>query len=382
MTSRNNEFHVGRPNIGDQRVFFERLHEILESRWLTNEGPYSLDLEQHIAEYIGVKHCIAVCNATIGLEIAIRALGLTGEVIVPSFTFVATVHALQWHGIKPVFCDVHPSNHSLDPSRVERLITKQTTGVLGVHLWGQVCDVRSLQEIVDRHDLRLLLDAAHALGCSNSDGMAGTFGDAEVFSLHATKFINSFEGGAITTNNDVLAKKMRHMRNFGIAGYDQVDGLGINGKMHEVSAAMGLTNMESLEEFVRVNRRNYEAYQEGLAEVLGITLMRYEGERCNYQYVVATIDPDVSAVSRDDLLTFLHSKQVFARRYFYPGCHRAEPYRTLYPNADDRLPETNRLCHQVLVLPTGTAVTVKDIAWICQLIRHAMAGGLAVNGLN
>ena len=181
-----------------------------------------------------------MCNATVALEIAIRAMGMSGEVIVPSFTFVATAHALQWQEITPVFCDIDPRTHNLDPNRIEEMITPRTTGIIGVHVWGRPCAVDALAEIAQRRHLKLLFDAAHAFGCSYQGQMIGNFGDAEVFSFHATKFFNTFEGGAVVTNDDELAAKMRLMKNFGFHGYDNVIYVGTNGKMSEVSAAMGL----------------------------------------------------------------------------------------------------------------------------------------------
>ena len=235
--------HVGRPNIGDRQRLLTRIEDMLDRRWFTNNGPYVQAFERQIAEYVGVKHCVAMCNATIALEIAIRAAGLRGEVIVPSFTFIATAHALQWQEITPVFCDVAPGSHHLDPTQVERLITPRTTGIIGVHVWGVPCDIEALTEISQRRGLSLMFDAAHAFSCSYKGRLIGGFGDAEVFSFHATKFLNAFEGGVVTTNNDHLAERMRFMRNFGFAGIDDVDYVGTNGKMTEVCAAMGLKKL-------------------------------------------------------------------------------------------------------------------------------------------
>src|SRR5438552_5033660 len=232
--------HVGRPNIGDRTRLLDRFNQILDSRCLTNDGPFVKEFEQRIADLVGVKHCIAMCNGTVALEIAIRALGMTGEVIVPSFTFIATAHALQWQGITPVFCDIDPRTHTLDPNKVENLITPRTTGVIGVHVWGHTCNIDALAEITARHGLKLIFDAAHAFACSYKGRMIGSFGNAEVFSFHATKFFNTFEGGAVVTNDDELAAKIRLMKNFGFSGYDTVSYIGTNGKMNEVSAAMGL----------------------------------------------------------------------------------------------------------------------------------------------
>ncbi|MBO9309160.1 MAG: aminotransferase class I/II-fold pyridoxal phosphate-dependent enzyme [Chloroflexi bacterium] len=366
--------HVGRPNIGNRQAFIRRVEDMLDRRWFTNNGPYVQEFERRIAEMVGVKHCIAMCNATIGLEIATRAAGLRGEVIVPSFTFIATAHALQWQEITPVFCDVAPGSHHIDPAQVERMITPRTTGIIGVHVWGVPCDIEALTEIAQRRGLHLMFDAAHAFGCSYRGRMIGSFGEAEIFSFHATKFLNSFEGGAVCTNDDQLAERMRFMRNFGFAGVDDVDFIGTNGKMTEVCAAMGLTLLESLDEIIAINRRNYLAYRRVLAPLEGIQLYTYdESERCNYQYVIVEVDETKTGISRDALVKVLQAENVLARRYFYPGAHQMEPYRSYFPHARLLLPETERLVQRVMSLPTGTAVSVQDIEKIGAIIEAAIA---------
>jgi dTDP-4-amino-4,6-dideoxygalactose transaminase len=361
---------VGRPNIGNRERLLARINDMLDRRWLSNNGAFVQEFEQRIADYLGVKHCIAVCNGTIALELVIRALELKGEVIIPSFTFIATAHALQWQEITPVFCDVEPKTHTLNPWRVESLITPRTSGIMGVHVWGQPCDVETLTEIANKHHLKLMFDASHAFGCSHGGRMIGNFGSAEVFSFHATKFMNTFEGGAIVTNDDELNQKLRLMKNFGFSGFDNVIYLGTNGKMSEVSAAMGLTSLESIEEFIEVNRRNYQCYQEGLANIPGVSLFSVnEAEKHNYQYIVLEIDEEETQVSRDMLIKILHAENVIARRYFYPGCHRMEPYRSYFPHAGLLLPETEHLCQRVLILPTGTAISTTDINNVCEIIK-------------
>ena len=261
-----------------------------------------------------------------------------------------------------------------DPVQVEALITPRTSGILGVHLWGRVCDADALEEIAGRHRLKLLFDAAHAFGCARGGRKVGGFGDAEVFSFHATKFLNSFEGGAIVTNNDALADKVRLMRNFGFADYDKVVEIGTNGKMSEPSAAMGLTSLESMDEFITLNQRNHECYQRELSGVQGVKLLNYETppSMANYQYVVIEIEQEITGITRDILLSVLHAENIFARRYFYPGCHLAEPYRSLYPESRARLGNTERLGETVLALPTGTSVDLDDIRHICEIINFVI----------
>jgi dTDP-4-amino-4,6-dideoxygalactose transaminase len=364
------QLHVGCPNIGDREQLRARIEDILDRRWLTNHGPYVQAFEERLCNYLGAKHCIAVCNATVGLEIAIRGLGLVGEVIVPSFTFPATAHALAWQGMTPVFCDVDPETHNIDPEQVERLITPRTTGILGVHVWGNACDADALADIAARKGLRLLFDAAHALGCGHDGQMIGNFGDAEVFSFHATKFVNSGEGGAIVTNDDELAETLRRLRSFGLENGDVVE-VGVNGKMNELTAAMGLTSLESCATFIDRNRSNYLAYQSALAGVQGLKLFTPRTTVHNYQYVVVEVDQRQAGLSRDQLVELLHANNVLAKKYFSPGCHRMEPYRRLSDVASHPLPHTERLCGRLLQLPTGSAIDADDIRQIGELL-HGM----------
>ena len=375
----NEQLHVGRPNIGNRERFIERINDMFDRHWLTNNGPFVQEFEQKMAEFLGVRHCIAICNATIGLEIAARALGLNGEVIIPSFTFVATAHSLQWQEITPVFCDIDPYTHNIDPERITQLITPRTSGILGVHVWGRACQVEQLTEIAEQHGLRLMFDAAHALGSTHRGKKIGGFGNLEVFSFHATKFFNSFEGGMISTNNDDLAETIRSMRNFGFAGMDNVTNVGTNGKMSEISAAMGLTSFECLDDFIRINRENYLMYSKGLKGIPGIRMIEYDSkEHNNYQYIVIEIDKTKTGIDRDTILNLLHAENIRVRRYFYPGCHQMEPYRSYFPNAGLLLPETEKLTVKVLQFPNGTAVEDGEIEVICDLVRFIVANGAQI----
>lgn len=365
---------VGRPNVGDVDGVLDRIRGVLESGRLTNRGPLVRQFEEQVAKRVGVRHCIAMCNATVALEIVTRALGMSGEVIVPSMTFVATAHALQWQQITPVFCDIDPRTHNLDVDAIESLITPRTTGIVGVHLWGRPCEVQGLTRIADRHGLRLVFDAAHAFGSSYRGRMIGGFGDAEVFSFHATKVLNTFEGGAVVTDDDALAEKIRLMQNFGFSGYDNVIHVGTNGKMSEVSAAMGLASLDHFEDFVTRNRENALRYRGRLQGLPGIKVLPWnEDERFNYHYIVVEIDEQIAGISRDTLLEVLHAENILARRYFFPGAHRMEPYRSYFPHAGLLLPHTEALLERVLVLPTGSAVGVDDIDGIVDVMALAIA---------
>jgi dTDP-4-amino-4,6-dideoxygalactose transaminase len=361
--------HVGRPNVVNRERFMQLTADILDRLWLSNNGPLVQEFERKLAAFLGVKHCIAVCNATVGLEIAIRALKFEGEVIVPSYTFVATAHALHWQGITPVFADIDPVTQCLDPDAVRQMITPKTTGIIGVHLWGRAAEIADLETLAREHDLKLIFDAAHAFGCSHGGTMIGSFGACEVFSFHATKFLNSFEGGVIATNDDELAHTCGLMRNFGFAGYDRVIHPGTNGKMVEVCAAMGLSNLEQIDTVIEANARNYHAYQRGLEDVPGVDLLTYsENERNNFQYMVLEVDHKKLGRSRDEVVKALQAENVLARRYFWPGCHRMKPYCDLFPWVDRLLPHTNAVAEKVVVLPTGTAIGPEEIEMICRII--------------
>ncbi len=361
--------HVGAPNIGDKELFQTYVGTMFDRCWLTNHGELVLQFEKELQAELGVKHCIAMCNGTVALEIAIRALGLTGEVIIPSLTFVATAHALQWQGITPVFCDVDPATRCIDPNEIERHITPRTTGILGVHVYGHGCDTDALQALADSNDLKLMFDAAHAFGNMCNGKKIGNFGECEVFSFHATKFFNSFEGGAVATNNGELAEKIRFMQNFGFADMDRVEHVGTNGKMTEVCAAMGLANLQCVGRFREINRRNLTAYAQGFSRIGGLKLLGYGADSAaNNQYVVVEVGPGFP-LSRDRLMERLHDEKVLVRRYFWPGCHRMEPYRSLYPEVGENLPVTEAFLEKVLLFPTGSAISVPMVGQVLALVE-------------
>ncbi len=375
------ELRVGRPNIGDRAALFARLDRMLDSGALANRGPFVLELEAALRSYLGVRHAITVCNATIGLGVAARAMGLAGEVIVPSFTYIATPQALAWLGITPVFCDVDPDTHNLDPRQLEVLITPRTTGILPVHVWGRPCDTQAIERVACAHGLEILYDAAHAFGCSHGSRMIGNFGHAEVFSFHATKFFNTFEGGAITTNDDDLAAKIVAMTNFGHRAEGGVAHLGTNAKMTEVCAAMGLSSFERVETFIGANRARHETYRRELAGLPGVRFVEYDArERCNFQYVILEVDPTRAGLSRDTLQTVLAAENVIARKYFHPACHQVEAFRAPTTTRGTQLPHAEALAARCLSLPTGASASVDDIEVICNVIRQAIAAAPILRG--
>lgn len=374
--------HVGSPNIIGRDALLHRIGLALERCRLTNNGPYVRELEGQIASFAGVENCVAVTNGTMALEIALRALDVTGEAIVPAMTFVATAHALRWHGIQPVFCDIDPATHNIDPRQVEKRITPRTSAVVAVHLWGRPSDHESLARTAAGHGLKLIYDASHAFACSHNMAMIGGFGDAEIYSFHATKFFHTFEGGAIVTNDGALAERARLFRNFGFAGQDRVISVGTNAKMNEISAAMGLTLMEHLDEIVRHNYCNYRTYEEGFSALPGVRLIEHdEKEKNNYQYIVICVDESAAGISRDLLLEVLRAENVLVRRYFYPGCHRMEPYASDPLYAELQLPETDKVLGQVLSFPTGLAVSPRVVERICAIVEFAVQHGEEIDAV-
>ncbi len=365
--------YVGRPNTGDTERFLGRVEDILRRRWLSNNGVYVQSLEERIAELLGVPACVAVCNGTLGLQLVIRALGLRGRILVPSFTFVATAHAPVWEGLWPVFADIHAGDHTLSVQSCRQLITDEVSAVVPLHTWGSPADISGIQDFAAEHRLRVIYDAAHAFGASYRNTMIGGFGDAEVFSFHATKFINCLEGGAICTHDTALAGELRLLRNFGFAGLDTVVSLGTNAKMNEISAAMGLTLLEQLDDLIEVNRRLHARYAELLSGVPGLRLLTSpDGERANFQYVVCEIDPTRAGLTRDQMVELLVAENVLARKYFYPGCHRLEPYRSDPRTAAAELPVTERVAAEVMVLPTGTALGDGDVTGVAELMLFCL----------
>ena len=325
---------------------------MLDRAWLTNAGPLVRELEEEIASVCEVDHCVTVANGTLALQIATRALGMSGEVIMPAFTFVATAHALLWQGAAPIFADIDPRTHQIDPRAVQGLITDDTTGIVGVHLWGHPAPIAELTALAADAGVPLVFDAAHAFGTRVDNRPIGAFGDAEVFSFHATKVFNTLEGGAVLTNNADLAERTRLMRNFGFVDYDKVIYPGTNGKLNEASAAVGLANLVDLPRFLDCNLRNHAAYSDALH---GSTVARIMSPptnvAANHHYVVVELAEDLVS-HRDALVEYLHDAGVLARRYFWPGCHRMAPYAS-HPID---LPVTDEVASRIIVLPTGSAI--------------------------
>lgn len=364
--------HVNQPWVGDRGTFDRHLDRAWSTKRFANDGPLALELERRLEKRLDVGHCVLMANGTAALAVLLSVLGVRGEVIVPSFTFISTPHALRMAGIRPVFCDVAPPHWNMSVEHCASLITEKSSAIIATHLWGRPCEVEALQELARRHKIHLLLDAAHAFGCSHNGRTIGAFGDAEIFSFHATKAFHTAEGGAVTCSNANLAEKLRQARNFGFIGYDRVSGVGTNAKMSELSAAMGLANLDGFDASVERNKSVYRSYLEHLDGAAHVSLLRFdEREANNYWYISLELSDDCP-IARDDVLRILQAENILARRYFSPGCHRMEPYATLSPQTEALLPNTRRIAERVLVLPGGSGVPTEAARTVCDALRFAL----------
>ena len=370
--------HVGSPNLPDKSVLLAAIQEVIDSNRLTNDGPRLREFESLVSEICGGVEIVAVSSGTSALELAIRALDLSGEVIVPSLTFVATAQAIAWLGLEPVFADVDPETMTLDPVDVERKITDRTSAVIPVHIWGHICDVAAFDRLAEKYDIKVIYDSCHALGCTRNNVPAGGFGDVETFSFHATKFVNTLEGGAIATTNHEVAMKLKAIRNFGMMAREDVEHVGTNAKMNEFSAAMGIHSIANFDKFVNHNAGNYARYREILDGVPGIRIVESRPQdSSNYQYVVGLVDRDITGISRDELIGVLRCENVDARRYFYPGCHRLDCFGG--SNRFVSLPVTESILDQVIVLPTGLSMSNDCVTRLASLIRLILEHGREIN---
>lgn len=363
---------VGQLYAPEWSEFEAAMQGIFERRYYTNHGPIVLELEEALSDFLQVRHAICVTNATIGLLMAADALGLSGSVILPSHTFIATAQSLKWNGLRPVFCDVDPETHHIDPEAASRLIDKDVSGILGVHLWGGACDISGLQEVCDQHGLKLYFDAAHAFGCRVAERPVGGFGELEVFSFHATKVLNATEGGCVTTNDDDLAARLRNIRSSYGAGPPVPVTKTSNGRMSEAQAAFALI---SLRDHAKIRARNedlFRAFDRGLAGIPGIRLIHpVNVTQSNYQYAACEVDPDRFGMTRDFLMEILHAENIIARRYFYPGTHRTVGFTDFADSESARLPVTEHLTETGLQLPLGARVDQMAVTRICEIIGLA-----------
>jgi dTDP-4-amino-4,6-dideoxygalactose transaminase len=363
-----NNIYVTQPSLPPIEEFIPFLREIWESRVLTNGGPFHQKLEKALCEYLGVEHIALFANGTLALVTALQALRITGEVITTPYSFVATAHSLLWNGIKPVFADVDPKTLNLDPAKIEVAITPQTTAIMPVHCYGHPCDVDAIQKIADTYNLKVIYDAAHAFGVRCHCGSVLKHGDLSVLSFHATKVFNTFEGGAIVCPDAKTKARIDQLKNFGHAGEVSVVAPGINGKMSEFNAALGLLQLKHIDQFLKQRRVIDAAYRERLRGVRGIHCLGDAGEtRANFAYFPILVESGYP-ISRDDLNQRLRDIGIFPRRYFYPLISEFPMYRGLPSAHRDNLPKASAATLQVLCLPIYPDLALSEVERITAFI--------------
>ncbi len=343
--------YVTRPELPSLEAFIPSLQKIWDSKILTNGGPFHQEFEQKLCEYLGVNQIALFTNCTIGLVTALQALRITGEVITTPYSFVATAHSLLWNGIKPVFVDIDPETLNLDPSKIEAAITPQTTAIMPVHCYGHPCDVERIQAIADIYGLKVIYDAAHAFGVQCHCGSVLNHGDLSVLSFHATKAFTTFEGGAIVCPDEKSRQRINHLKNFGFVDEVTVVAPGINGKMSEFNAALGLLQLEGIDRAIALRGAIDKRYREGLRKVAGIRCLQPVDEiRSNYSYFPILVQGDYP-LSRDALYQKFRDNDINVRRYFYPLISDFPMYRGLPSAAHNNLPVARKVAQQVLCLP-------------------------------
>lgn len=362
--------YVTQPYLPPLEEFIPYLRKIWDSHTLTNGGPMHQQFERALSEYLGVEHISLFSNGTQALVTALQVLRISGEVITTPYSFVATAHSLVWNGITPIFADVTPDGYNLDPDRVEAAITPQTTAIMPVHCYGHPCDVDGLQRVADKYNLRIIYDAAHAFGVKDSGGSILRHGDLSVLSFHATKVFNTFEGGAIVCPSAKVKAHVDHLKNFGFVDEETVVAPGVNGKMNEFSAALGLLQLQHIDEALRRRAEISRHYMQALEDVEGIRWVNPPAmSRTNHAYFPILVDKPYG-LSRDALYQVMRSKGVFARRYFHPLISDFSVYRGLPSSKRDNLPNACRFASQVLCLPLFPSMTCDEVSRVVQIIRQ------------
>lgn len=363
---------VGQLYFPEWERYEKAMRGIFERRYYTNQGPLVQELEQRLENYLEVKHVICVTNATIGLMMAAEAMNLSGKVILPSFTFIASAQSLSWVGIESVFCDVNPLTHQIDIDQLDALIDDDVTAIMGVNLWGGACDPVRLEKYAHERDLKLYFDSAHGFGCKVGNTRIANFGSIEVFSFHATKILSATEGGCLCTNDDILAAKLRNIRSSYGAGKAVPVVKTSNGRMSEAQAAIALMSLEDFPENQKKNKMLFDVYQDCLKHIPGIRIVEPAGVTfSNYQYVVCEIDKSLFGLSRDSLIAILKAENVIARRYFYPAAHRNIGYLDSEGKSIYSLPVTEHLCSTCIQFPVGAPVDKGTVEIICEIIERS-----------
>lgn len=346
--------------------YVEEIKPIFESKWLTNMGEKHQELEVKLEEYLNVKNMTLFVNGHMALYNAIKALKLKGEVITTPFTFISTTNAIVQNGLTPVFCDIEPDTYTMDASKIEELITDKTCAILPVHVYGNVCNVEEIEKIAKKHNLKVIYDAAHAFGVEYKGKGIGNFGDMSMFSFHATKVFNSIEGGGVSYNCDDYKKQLNLLKNFGITGPESAEEIGMNAKMNEFQAAMGLCNLRHVDDEIAKRKKVVETYRDRLKNIKGIKLSKVQPNvKANYAYFPVVFE-DEFGETRDEVMEELAKHNIFARKYFYPIITDYECYNKQYNS--NETPVAKYMGDRVLTLPLFADLPIEKVNEICNII--------------
>ncbi|MBU3112290.1 DegT/DnrJ/EryC1/StrS family aminotransferase [Clostridium lacusfryxellense] len=358
---------VTRPSMPLIEEYIKEIEPIWKSAWLTNMGQYHNQLEKQLVDYLGVENISLFTNGHMALELVIQAMNLTGEVITTPFTFASTTHAIVRNGLTPVFCDVNPDDYTIDITKIEKLITDKTSAIIPVHVYGNICNLSEIERIAKKYDLKVIYDAAHAFGVKINGQGIGNFGDASMFSFHATKVFNTIEGGAVTFSNSKIGKQLYKLKNFGIQSDVLVDGVGSNAKMNEFQAAMGICNLRHVTAEILKRKIVVERYRERLSGVSGIKVINDAQEiKSNYSYFPVVFDEKMFGFTRNEICDKLGENNIFARKYFYPLTNTFDCYHGRFDvNAT---PIAQYIAKRVLTLPLYADLSIDDVDKICNII--------------
>lgn len=352
------------PNLED---YVEEIRDIWNTHWLTNMGIKHQELEEKLREYLQVDNISLLTNGHLALELGIQAMNLTGEVITTPFTFASTTHAIVRNGLTPVFCDINPHDFTMDVSKIESLITDRTSAIIPVHVYGNVCNIDEIDRIARKYDLKVIYDAAHTFGVQYKDRGIGSYGDASMFSFHATKVFNTIEGGAMCFKEVAYEKELYKLKNFGIKNEVVVDGVGSNAKMNEFQAAMGLCNLRNIEREIEKRKMVTEYYRKYLEDIPGIQLSPIqEGVKSNYAYFPIVIDEKKFGVTRNEIYEELKQNNIYARKYFYPLTNSFDCFHGKYDI--NQTPVALNISKRVLTLPLYADLSFENIERICKII--------------
>lgn len=369
----NEKIFVTRSSMPPYEEYIDEIKDIWDTRWLTNMGAKHEKLAEKLSEVLECPYVSLFTNGHLALEACLGEIGLSGEVITTPYTFISTTHAITRNGLTPVFCDISADTYTIDVDKIEALITPRTTAIVPVHVYGNVCDVERIQEIADKYHLKVIYDAAHAFFETYKGKSVATFGDASMYSFHATKVFHTIEGGAVATANHELFDKLYNWKNFGIEPNAEINSIGANAKMNEFQAAMGLCNLVHLEEEIASRKKVVERYKKNLKDIPGVVLLKEQKEvESNYAYFPVVFEKQFFGASRDDVFNELKKRNIFSRKYFYPlttdcGCY-AETYNS------EETPVAKHIADSVLTLPLYAHLSLEIVDYICEIIRSIKRG--------